>query len=232
MPLWAVSSALAARVVAEYMPRLYGAAPTVKGDLATRGLLLAMCILEKLQLLPPTDPAPCTLHRMHVEGIRRITAPNTSPRTFAETSDLDILGRYRDHWSGTQLFFPSTCAIFFCMRSSDSESVTWRCIGKGGWLVFFDEKVNKEWVAYPLSPFLEGRRKYVYACKHPGTSNDILVMPGGRNALREALKASFQRRSRPTLMWHPWGRLGAAAFVRLGASIANLMAWARWRSKR
>ena len=32
---------------------------------------------------------------------------------------------------------------------------------------FFDEKVNKEWVAYPISLSLEGWRKYVYACKAP-----------------------------------------------------------------
>ena len=56
-------------------------------------------------------------------------------------------------------------------------------------------------------------------------------MPGGRNALREALKSCFQRHSRHPLTWHAWGRLGAAAFVRLGGTVANLTAWARWRSQ-
>ena len=30
------------------------------------------------------------------------------------------------------------------------------------------------------------------------------------------------------LQGHPWGRLGAAAFVRLGGTVANLTAWAQW----
>ena len=86
--------------------------------------------------------------------------------------DLDFLGRQRDHWSWARLFFLSTCAIVSRMWPGDSESVTWRCIGEGVWLEFFDEQINKEWVAYPLSPFLKAWRKYVYASRHPGTPDE------------------------------------------------------------
>ena len=55
-----------------------------------------MCILEKLHLIPPTD---LTRHWMQVEGIKRLSAPNVHPRVFAETGDLEFLGRHRDHWS-------------------------------------------------------------------------------------------------------------------------------------
>ena len=105
---------------------------------------------------------------------------------------------------------------------------------RGGWRVarIFDEKVNKEWVTYPLSPFLGTWRQYVCAYRHPGTRNDSPIMLGGRNALREALKSCFQRHSTRPLTWQPWGRLGAAAFVRLGGTVANLTAWARWRSQK
>ena len=71
-----------------------------------------------------------------------------------------------------------------------------------------------------------------HTCKHPGTPDDSPVMLGGRNTLREALKASFHRHSRPTITLYPWGRMGAAAFVRLGGPIANLTVWARWRRQR
>ena len=87
-------------------------------------------------------------------------------------------------------------------------------------------------VAYPLSPFLEVWRQYVCAHTHPGTPCDNPLMPGGRNALMEALKSCFQRHSRCPLTWHPWGRLGATAFVRLGGTVASLTAWARWRSQK
>ena len=53
------------------------------------------------------------------------------------------------------MFFLSVCAVVYTMRSGGSESVTWACVGIGGWLEFFNEKVNKEWVAYPLSPLFE-----------------------------------------------------------------------------
>ena len=82
------------------------------------------------------------------------------------------------------------------------------CVGVGGWLKFFDEKVNKQWVAYHLSPFLEEWRKYVCVHRHPGTPDNSPIMRGGRNALRDALKTCFHRHSRGPLTWHPWGRLG------------------------
>ena len=197
-------------------------------DSAARVLLSAIRMLEKLNLIPATD---LHKHCVQVEGIRRIFAPNAAPRVFAETADLEHLGKSRDHWSWVRLFFLSLCAVVYRMRSGDSENVTWACVGVGGWLESLDEKVNKEWVAYPLSPFLETWRQYVCAHKHPGTPDDSPVMPGGRNALREALKSCFQRHSRRPLTWHPWGHLRAATFVRMGGTVANLTAWARWRSQ-
>ena len=186
-------------------------------------------MLEKRHLLPASD-----LHRhcIQVEGIRRICAPNATPQVFAETADLEHLGKSRDHWSWVRLFFLSLFVVVYRMRSGDSESVAWARVGIGGWLEFLDEEGNKKWVAYPLSPFLEVWRQYVCAHRHPGTGDDSPLMPGGRNALSESVKSRFQRHSRRPLMWLPSGRRGAAAFVRLGGTVATLTAWARWHNQK
>ena len=92
---------------------------------------------------------------MHVEGIKHITAPNIRVRVFAKTNDLEFLGKHREHWGWVHLFFLSVCVGVYRMGSGDCESFTWCCVREGGWLEFFDEKINKEWVAYPLSPFPE-----------------------------------------------------------------------------
>ena len=120
-----------------------------RGDPVETQQLLAVRILEKLQLIPPTD---LTRHGMRVEGVKRLSAPNVAPRVFAKTGDLEFLGRHRDHWSWARLFFLSTCAIGFRMRSGDSESVTWRCIGEGGWLEFFNEKNQQRMGRVPPLP--------------------------------------------------------------------------------
>ena len=55
-----------------------------------RGLLSAIRMLEKLSLIAPIDLG---RHWMQVEGIRRISAPNATPRVFAETADLEHLSK-------------------------------------------------------------------------------------------------------------------------------------------
>ena len=61
---------------------------------------------------------------MQVEGIKRITAPNAGPGIFAETVDLELLGRAKGHWSWVRLFFLSVCYFVFRMRSGDPQSVS------------------------------------------------------------------------------------------------------------
>ena len=36
----------------------------------------------------------------------------------------------------------------------------------------------------------------------------------------------------PILTWHPWGRIGAAAYKQLGGTLAALADWARWGTQR
>ena len=56
--------------------RLQQLARMPRGDSAARGLLFAIGMLEKLNLIPTTD---LHKHWMQVEGIRRISAPNAAP---------------------------------------------------------------------------------------------------------------------------------------------------------
>ena len=135
---------------------------------AAKGLLPAIKILEKLGLLPLTD---FSRHWMQVEGIRRISAPNTDLRVFAETANLEHFGRTREHWSWVRLFFFSLCAAVFRMRSADLESVTWACMGTTKWIEFFDEKsTNTGWHTLCSFSWRSGEsRKYVYGQRHPGT---------------------------------------------------------------
>ena len=99
---------------------------------------------------------------MQVEGIGQISAPNTSPRIFAETGDLEFLGTHRDHWSWARLLFLSTCAIMYAMRLRERHLALHR--GGGGWLEFFDEKVNREWVTYPCPLSLKlGEHTFTHA---------------------------------------------------------------------
>ena len=126
----------------------------------------ALRVLEKLRLLPPSI---LQLHWLQVEAIARITAPQAPPRSYGTAQHLEFLGRARIHWAWPRLFFLATCAVVFRMRSGDSESVSWEGITTPGWIEFFDEKRGKEWVQYPLSPFLEQWRRYVLSLKHPNT---------------------------------------------------------------
>ena len=64
--------------------RLQKLARRPRGDSAARWRLSAVRIVEKLQLIPPTD---ITRHWMQVEGIKRLSAPNAAPRVFTETGD-------------------------------------------------------------------------------------------------------------------------------------------------
>ena len=161
--------------------RICAIARRKRGRSAATGLVSALRVLEKLRLLPPSV---LQLHWLQVEAIARITAPHAPPRPYGTAQHLEFLGRARIHWAWPRLFFLATCAVVFRMRSGDSESVSWEGITTPGWIEFFDEKRGKEWVQYPLSPFLEQSRKYVLSLKHPNTPPQSPVLPGGRNALR------------------------------------------------
>ena len=103
--------------------RLHQLARRPRGYLAAKGLLLVAHMPEKFQLITPTD---LTRRWMQVEGIKRITISTIAPLVFAETTDLELLGKHREHWGWVKLFFLSTCTVVFIMRSTDSESVTWK----------------------------------------------------------------------------------------------------------
>ena len=205
--------------------RICAIARRKRGRSAATGLVSALRVLEKLRLLPPSV---LQLHWLQVEAIARITAPHAPPRPYGTAQHLDFLGRARIHWAWPRLFFLATCAVVFRMRSGDSESVSWEGIATPGWIEFFDQKRGKEWVQYPLSPFLEQWRKYVLSLKHPNIPPQSLVLPGGRNALRSIQKECMQHCPFGHITWHPWARMAAAAFRILGGTLASLADWRRW----
>ena len=206
--------------------RICAIARRKRGRSAATGLVSALRVLEKLRLLPPSV---LQLHLLQVEAIARITAPHAPPRPYGTAQHLEFLGRARIHWAWPRLFFLATCAVVFRMRSGDSESVSWEGITTPGWIEFFDEKRGKEWVQYPLSPFLEQWRKYVLSLKHPNTPPQSPVLPGGRNALRSIQKECMQHCPLGHITWHPWARMAAAAFRILGGTLASLADWGRWK---
>ena len=206
--------------------RICAIARRKRGRSAATGLVSALRVLEKLRLLPPSV---LQLHWLQVEAIARITAPHAPPRPYGTAQHLEFLGRARIHWAWPRLFFLATCAVVFRMRSGDSESVSWEGITTPGWIEFFDEKRGKEWVQYPLSPFLEQWRKYVLSLKHPNTPPQSPVLPGGRNALRSIQKECMQHCPLGHITWHPWARMAAAAFRILGGTLASLADWGRWK---
>ena len=165
--------------------RMCAIARRKRGRSAATGLVSALRVLEKLRLLPPSI---LQLHWLQVEAIARITAPQAPPRSYGTAQHLEFLGRVRIHWAWPRLFFLATCAVVFRMRSGDSESVSWEGITTPGWIEFFDEKQGKEWVQYPLSPFLEQWRRYVLSLKHPNTPPQSPILPSGINALRSIQK--------------------------------------------
>ena len=206
--------------------RICAIARRKRGRSAATGLVSALRVLEKLRLLPPSL---LQLHWLQVEAIARITAPHAPPRPYGTAQHLEFLGRARIHWAWPRLFFLATCAIVFRMRSGDSESVSWEGITTPGWIEFFDEKRGKEWVQYPLSPFLEQWRKYVLSLKHPNTPPQSPVLPSGKNALRSIQKECMQHCPLGHITWHPWARMAAAAFRILGGTLASLADWGRWK---
>ena len=108
--------------------RLQQLARRPRGDSAARGLLSAMRILEKLRLIPPTY---LTRHWMQVEGIKRLSAPNVAPRVFAETGDLEFLGRHGPLELG-EMFFLSTCAIVSVCGPETPKASLGAASGRGG----------------------------------------------------------------------------------------------------
>ena len=116
------------------------------------------------------------------------------------------------------------------MRIGDVASITWDNISTTGWIAFYDEKINKEWVCEQLAPYVEQWRKYIHTSKQSWYNNTQRMFPGGKTTIARAFEQVMDSTVPQGVTWHPWKRMAAAAFIILGGTITKLVQWMRWHS--
>ena len=198
-----------------------------RGGSAARNAVSAFRMLEDLQLLGRV-----VLPRMwlQVRAIDKATAHLAAPRIWAAGADVERLGRCRHHWAWARTFFAVACAAVYALRVGDVARFSWDGIATPGWLTFWDQKVNAEWVDVPLSPFLEQWRAYIAHLRRPDHLPTGLLFPGGTSTASECLRQLVYDTPSAHITWHPWKRFSAAAYMWLGGTSYGLQLWARWRS--
>ena len=144
-----------------------------------------MC--QRLSLLPEvvTDA-----HRLTLGAIVKYTGCRTVPKpTRATVHHLQSIGRLRMYWGWARLYFLIVASIVYLWRVQDAAAMQWHWLRVPGWITFYDHKVNRELVSYPLSQYLDTWRAYVVACKRPTVPSDAPAVPGGTRELQRAMAA-------------------------------------------
>ena len=134
------------------------------------------------------------------------------------------------YWGWARVFFLILCTLVYLWRVQDTAALQWHWLRVPGWITFFDHKVNKHLVNYPLSNFLDTWRACILACKRPEVQWDSAVLPGGTVELQRALRDLLRYEQLPETLWHGWKKLGAALFILLEGSMVSLQRWGHWHS--
>ena len=190
-------------------------------------LVSALIMCQRLSLLPEvvTDA-----HRLTLGAIVKYTGCRTVPKPWATVHHLQSIGRLRMYWGWARLYFLIVASIVYLWRVQDAAALQWHWLRVPGWITFYDHKVNRELVSYPLSQYLDTWRAYVVACKRPAVPWDAPVVPGGTRELQRAMADLLRYEELPEIRWHGWKKLGAALFVLLGGVLSSLQRWGRWHS--
>ena len=195
---------------------------------AAKALVSAVLMCQRLFLIPRviTDT-----HTLTLAAIVKYTGRYTIPKPWATVQHLKAVGRLRMYWGWARVFFLILCSVVYLWRVQDAAALQWHWLRVPGWVTFFDHKINKHLVSYPLSDFLDTWRAYILACKRLEVPWDSPVLPGGTSELQRALRDLLRYEQLPAALWHGWKKLGASLFVLLGGSMVSLQRWGRWHSQ-
>ena len=198
---------------------------------AAKALVSAVLMCQRLSLIPRviTDT-----HTLTLATIVKYTGRYTIPKPWATVQHLEAVGRLGMNWGWARVFFLVLCSMVYLWRVQDAAALQWHWLRVLGWVTFFDHKVNKHFVSYPLSDFLDTWRAYILACKRPEVLWDSPLLPGGTSELQRAPQGLLRYEQLPACgmgLWHEWTKLGAALFILLGGSTVSLQRWGRWYSE-
>ena len=125
-------------------------------------------------------------------------------------------------------------SVAFYLRISEAASVRGIDLDQGNAYVrFYDFKTKDRWIKRPAGSYvcrLIGFVRLQMAIQ--GRSAQLPVFKGGTKKLIEPMTRLLRETEFRDLRWHCWRCAGATMFVRAGGSMAELMAWGRWRSIR
>ena len=208
--------------------RLLHLAANRRSPYAAKALVSAVLMCQRLSFIPHvvTDT-----HTLTLAAIVKYTGRYTIPKPWATVQHLEAVGRLRMYWGWGRVFFLILCSVVYLWRVQDTAALQWHWLPVPGWVTFFDHKVNKHLVSYPLGDFLDTWRAYILACKRPEVPWDSPVLPGGTSELQHALQDLLRYEQLPAALWHGWKKLGAALFILLGGSMVSLQRWGRWHSQ-
>ena len=208
--------------------RLLHLAANRRSPSAAKALVSAVLMCQRLSLIPRVI---ADTHTLTLAAIVKYTGRYTIPKPWATVQHLEAIGRLRMYWGWARVFFLILCSVVYLWSVQDAAALQWHWLRVPGWVTFFDHKVNKHLVSYPLCDFLDTWRAYILACKRPAVPWDSPVLPGGTSELQRALQDLLRYEQLPVALWHGWKKLGAALFILWGGSMVSLQRWGRWHSE-
>ena len=190
-------------------------------------LVSAIIMCQRLSLIPEVLTES---HRLTLSAIVKYTSHRTIPKPWATIQHVQSIGRLRMYWGWARLYFLIMASTIYLWRVQDAAGIQWRWLQIPGWITFYDHKINRELVSYPLSDYMDAWRAYIVACKRSDVPWDAAVIPGGARELQRAMANLLRYEELAQVRWHGWKKLGAALFILLGGALSSLQRWGRWHS--
>ena len=207
--------------------RLLHLAATRRSPSAAKILVSAIIMCQRLSLIPEVLTES---HRLTLSAIVKYTSHRTIPKPWATIQHVQSIGRLRMYWGWARLYFLIMASTIYLWRVQDAAGIQWRWLQIPGWITFYDHKINRELVGYPLSDYMDAWRAYIVACKRSDVPWDAAVIPGGARELQRAMADLLRYEELAEVRWHGWKKLGAALFILLGGALSSLQRWGRWHS--
>ena len=151
---------------------------------------------------------------------------------WASLGTLEVMARQATTEEEMLCVCIATLSLAFCLRVGEAASIRPKDLDQqNGYVNFYDSKTRRAWVSRPASEYVwrvMGLARLLAMRRGRDVSGPLIK--GGAARLQHIMASLLVGTEHADMRWHAWRRAGATLLVRSGATILEVMSWARWRS--